>query len=66
MPLGKVMVVVGLLLAALGALVWLGVPIGRLPGDFLVKRGAFSFYVPLTTCVLASVLISVVLALLKR
>jgi hypothetical protein len=66
MPLGKTLVVIGLLIAAAGALLWWGVPLGRLPGDILVKRGAFTFYVPLTTCALASIVITVVLALLKR
>lgn len=66
MALGKVLVAVGLLIAAAGALMWLGVPIGRLPGDFLVRRGAFTFYVPVTTAVLASVVMTIVLALLKR
>ncbi|MDO8835296.1 MAG: DUF2905 domain-containing protein [Vicinamibacterales bacterium] len=66
MALGKVLVAVGLLIAAAGALVWLGVPLGRLPGDVLVRRGAFTFYVPVTTAVLASIVITIVLALLKR
>jgi hypothetical protein len=66
MALGKVLVALGLLIATGGALVWLGVPIGRLPGDFLVRRGAFTFYVPVTTAVLASIVITIVLALLKR
>ena len=54
MALGKVLVLVGLLIAAGGALLWWGVPLGRLPGDFVVKRGAFTFYVPLTTSILIS------------
>ncbi len=66
MALGKVLVAVGLLIAAAGALVWLGVPLGRLPGDVLVRRGAFTFYVPVTTAVLASIVITIVLAWLKR
>ena len=39
---------------ALGVLMMLGVPLGRLPGDFMVRRGNVSFYFPLVT--LASVL----------
>lgn len=66
MALGKVLVAIGLLIAAAGALVWLGVPLGRLPGDVLVRRGAFTFYVPVTTAVLASIVITIVLAWLKR
>ena len=66
MALGKGLVLIGLLIAAAGALMWWGVPIGRLPGDFVVRRGAFTFYVPLTTSVLASIVITIVLAVFKR
>jgi hypothetical protein len=44
----------------------LGVPIGRLPGDFSVRRGAFSFYFPLATSVIASVILTLVMMLLGR
>jgi hypothetical protein len=64
--LGKVLVLVGLLIAAGGALLWWGVPLGRLPGDFVVKRGAFTFYVPLTTSILISLVATAVMALLKK
>jgi hypothetical protein len=64
--LGKGLVLVGLLIAAGGALLWWGVPLGRLPGDFVVKRGAFTFYVPLTTSVLISLAATLVMALLKK
>lgn len=64
--MAKVLVVIGLALAAAGAAMWLGLPLGRLPGDFVVRRGAFSFSFPLTTCVLLSVVITVLLALLRR
>lgn len=64
--MAKVLVVIGLALAAAGAAMWLGLPLGRLPGDFVVRRGAFSFFFPLTTCVLLSVVITVLLALLRR
>ncbi len=66
MALGKGLVLVGLLIAAGGALLWWGVPLGRLPGDFVVRRGAFTFYVPLTTSVLISLAATLVMALLKK
>ena len=68
-PLGKGLIVMGLLLIVAGALVWgFGqVPfLGRLPGDIYIRRGNASFYFPLTTCILLSVAISLVLALLRR
>jgi predicted MFS family arabinose efflux permease len=64
--MAKLLVVIGLAIAAVGAAMWLGVPLGRLPGDIVVHRGAFSFSFPLTTCVLLSVVITVLLALFRR
>ena len=59
--MGKVLVFLGLGIAGLGLLIMLGLPIGRLPGDIYVKRDGFSFYFPLTT----SIVLSVVLTLLN-
>jgi uncharacterized protein HemY len=66
MAVPKLLVVVGLVIVAIGAAMWLGLPLGRLPGDMVVRRGAFSFYFPLTTCVLVSVVLTVLLALFRR
>jgi hypothetical protein len=64
--LGKLIVLVGLGIAALGLLVMLGVPFGRLPGDIAVRRGSFSFYFPLTTSIILSILLTLLLALFRR
>ena len=64
--MGKLLVVIGLLIALAGALMMWGVPIGRLPGDFSYERGNVRFYVPLTTSILISVLLTLVFALLRR
>lgn len=71
--LGRVLVVVGLLLAVVGGLLWLGggvltkVPfLGRLPGDIHVQRERWSFYFPLTTSILLSLLLTLILALFSR
>lgn len=40
--------------------------IGRLPGDISVKKGNFSFYFPVTTCILASIVLSVIMYLISR
>jgi hypothetical protein len=63
---GRLLVVVGLLIAGVGLLMTMGVPFGRLPGDLVVRRGSFSFYFPIVTCVVLSVLLTVVLSLLRR
>ncbi len=68
-PLAKSLILMGLGIAALGALLWLfsGVPfIGRLPGDIYLKRGNFTFYFPVVTCILISVLVSLIFALMRR
>jgi uncharacterized protein HemY len=64
--MAKLLVVVGLAIAYVGAAMWLGVPLGRLPGDVVIRRGAFTFSFPVTTCVLLSVILTLLLALLRR
>jgi hypothetical protein len=63
---GKFLVVVGLAIAAIGAAIMLGIPFGRLPGDIVVRRGAFTFYLPLATSVVLSVLLTLLLVLFRR
>ena len=68
-PLGKGLVLLGLLLIAAGALLWGlgGVPyLGRLPGDIYIRRGNASFYFPLATCIILSLVVSAILALMRR
>jgi Protein of unknown function (DUF2905) len=60
------LVVVGLVITALGLLMMTGFPLGRLPGDFTVRRGAFTFYFPLASSLLVSVVLTLVLWLLRR
>lgn len=67
--LGKGLVLLGLLLAALGGLLLLAdrFPfLGKLPGDILFKRGNFTFYAPLATGLILSLIISLILYLLGR
>jgi hypothetical protein len=60
------LIAAGLLLAAIGVLVHYGVPLGRLPGDIVVRRGGVTIYLPLVTCVLVSVVLTLLLAFLRR
>ena len=64
--MGKLLVIVGLIVAGIGLLVMLGVPIGRLPGDITYRRGNTTFYFPLATSILASVILTLLLMLLRR
>jgi Protein of unknown function (DUF2905) len=71
--LGRLLVILGVVLVAVGAILWLGgavggkVPfLGRLPGDIHVERGNWSFYFPLTTSILLSIVLTLVLTLLSR
>ena len=64
--MGKTLVLLGLGIAAVGLVMMLGVPLGRLPGDFYVRRGSFSFYFPLTTSIVVSILLTLVLAFFRR
>ena len=64
--MGKTLLLVGLGIAALGLLVMLGLPLGRLPGDFQMRRGNFSFYFPLTTSILLSILLTLIFAFFRR
>ena len=64
--MGLVLVVVGLVIAAIGALVWLGVPLGRLPGDFVIRREGFTIYLPMTTSILISVVLTIIGLLWRR
>lgn len=63
---GKALVFVGLALAAIGLLIMLGVPFGRLPGDVYVRRGHFGFYFPWVTSIVLSILLTLLLALFRR
>jgi len=58
----KVLIIVGIVILLLGlAWPWLGsLPFGRLPGDLVIERENFRFYLPLTTMIVVSVLLSLI------
>ena len=64
--MGRLLIVLGLLIAGVGLLVTLGLPIGRLPGDFTIKRGNFTFYFPLATSIIASIVLTLIMMLFSR
>ena len=67
--LGKTLIFIGIVLVVFGVIFLLSgkIPwLGRLPGDITIERERFSFYFPLATCLLVSVLISLVVYLFRR
>lgn len=67
--IGKTLFVIGLLLAAAGFFLWkIGgkLPFGKLPGDLAIQRPNFSFYFPVTTCIVMSLVLTLLLWLLRR
>ena len=64
--MGKLLLLTGLVIAGIGLLMMWGVPIGRLPGDFTIRRGNATFYLPLSTSILLSIMLTLLLALLRR
>ena len=67
--LGKALIFFGILLVILGVIFSVGVKIpwlGHLPGDIYVQRGRFAFYFPVTTCLLLSLILTLVLYLFRR
>jgi hypothetical protein len=67
--LGRLLVVAGVLLVAFGLVMMMAgkVPfLGRLPGDIVYRRGGTTFYFPLVTCLLISLLMTLVMSLFRR
>jgi uncharacterized membrane protein YidH (DUF202 family) len=60
--IGIVLIIIGIVFSASGKIPWLG----NLPGDIYIQRGRFTFYFPLATCLLISVILTLVLYLFRR
>jgi hypothetical protein len=68
---GRILIVLGLILLAAGLLLeythffsWLH--IGRLPGDIRIKRSTYSFYFPVATCIILSLILTLVLYIIRK
>jgi hypothetical protein len=63
----KALIILGLVILAVGLLwPWLGrIPFGRLPGDIVISRPGFTFYFPITTSIVVSIIIAVLLKIFK-
>jgi len=69
MELGKLLIIIGVVFIGIGVLVlaaghlpWLG----KLPGDFSLKRGSFQLYFPLMTCVIISIVLTILFNIFKK
>jgi uncharacterized membrane protein YidH (DUF202 family) len=64
--LGKFIVIIGVIAALVGLVMWSGLApkwLGRLPGDIRIERGNSSFYFPIVTCIILSIVLSLLLSL---
>ena len=67
--LGKFVAVIGVIITLLGLMMWSGfVPkwLGRLPGDIRIEREHSAFYFPIVTCIILSILLSLLLSIFRR
>ena len=67
--IGKLLIIVGVFIVVVGLILFLGVRIpflGRLPGDISVDRGNVHFYFPIVTCLLLSVVVTLLLNVFFR
>jgi hypothetical protein len=64
--MSKLVIVLGLILVGVGVLLKLGVPLGKLPGDIVIRRGNATFYFPIVTCIIVSVVLSLLSMIWRR
>ena len=67
--LAKFLIIAGLIMLVVGVLVYVApkIPLlGKLPGDIRIERENFKFYFPITTCILLSIILTLILNLLLR
>lgn len=67
--IGKILVILGLLIVGIGVLLWSGIGrgwLGQLPGDLHIERGHLRFHFPIVTCLVISVVLSLLAWLLRR
>ncbi len=67
--MGRLLIIIGIFFIVIGFLLIFAPKIpylGRLPGDISIKKGNFSFYFPIVTCLLLSIIITVLINLFRR
>jgi predicted MFS family arabinose efflux permease len=64
--MGRNLVILGIVIAGIGLVVMAGVPLGRLPGDIIWRRGQTTIYLPIVTCLVISVVLSLIMTIFRR
>lgn len=67
--IGRFLVVIGVVVVVIGLLMWTGITpkwLGRLPGDIRIERGNFSLYFPIVTCVVVSLILTLIFSFFRR
>jgi uncharacterized membrane protein YidH (DUF202 family) len=67
--LGKFLIIIGVVTAVIGLIFWSGVApkwLGHLPGDIRIERGNSVFYFPIVTCIVISILLSLIMSIFRR
>lgn len=66
---GKTIIIIGLVMVVIGVVMVFGgklFGLGRLPGDIMIQKENFSFYFPVVTCIILSILLTIILNILAR
>jgi hypothetical protein len=67
--IGKALMIFGVVVVLIGAALWSGIGgswLGRLPGDIRIERGNTGFYFPIVTCIIISIVLSLLFSLFRR
>jgi hypothetical protein len=67
--LGRILIIAGAVLLLAGLVITIGsrfLPLGRMPGDIVIRRPNFTFYFPIVTSILLSILLTLILWLFQR
>jgi uncharacterized membrane protein required for colicin V production len=67
--MGRFLLIVGIITALIGLLFWSGLApkwLGRLPGDIRIERGNSVFYFPIVTCIIISIVLSLIFSIFRR
>jgi uncharacterized membrane protein YczE len=62
----RALIILGLVLIGAGLAIRFGIPLGRLPGDVVIHRGNSTFYFPVVTCIVVSLVLTLLAALMRR